>query len=87
MGMDSWGSFDFGSFEPQQSARTPRLTVRCEYPASSMEPTCVSFRISPSYGIRSAREAHEWFVRMMQEHEEFEVETGSVGGMADAVLH
>ena len=39
-----------------------------------MEPTCVSFRLSPSYGILTALEAHEWFLRMMQEHEQFEVE-------------
>ena len=40
-----------------------------------MEPTCVYFGLSPSYGICSAREAHDWFLRMMLEHEEFEVET------------
>ncbi len=33
--MYSWGSFGFGSVQPQ--TRTPRLTVRCEYPGSSME--------------------------------------------------
>ena len=27
------------------------------------------------YGIYSAREAHDWFLRMMQGHEQFEVET------------
>ena len=44
-----------------------------------MEPTCVYFGLSPSYGICSAREAHDWFLRMMLEHEEFEVETDRVG--------
>ena len=44
-----------------------------------MEPTQVTFRISSSYGIRSAREAHDWFLRMMQGHEEFEVETDEPG--------
>ncbi len=63
----------FGSVQPQ--TRTPRLTVRCEYPDSSMEPTCVSFRLSPSYGIHTAREAHDWFLKMMHAHDEFEVET------------
>ncbi len=44
-----------------------------------MEPTCVSFRLSPRYGIRTAREAHDWFLAMMREHEEFEVETDEPG--------
>ena len=44
-----------------------------------MEPTCVSFRLSPSYGIHNARDAHDCFLRMMQEHEEFEVETDEPG--------
>ena len=39
------------------------------------EPTQVSFTLSPSYGIHDAREAHDWFLSMMREHEEFEVET------------
>ena len=41
-----------------------------------MEPTTrVSFRLSPRYGLLTALEAHDWFVRMMQGHEQFEVET------------
>ena len=44
-----------------------------------MPPTEVSFRLSPHYGIRSAREAHDWFLHMMREHEEFEVETDQPG--------
>ena len=44
-----------------------------------MEPTCVSFRLSPCYGIRTAREAHNWFLRMMREHEELEVVTDEPG--------
>ena len=47
--------------------------------ADCMEPTHVTFRISPSYGIRTARDAHEWLREMMQEHEEFEVETDRAG--------
>ena len=35
--------------------------------------------LSPRYGIHSAREAHNWFLEMMREHEEFEVETDKVG--------
>ena len=73
MGIMSWDLYGFGAIQPQ--TRTPRLSVRCEYPDSSMEPTCVSFRLSPRYCIYSAREAHEWFLRLMQGHEKFEVET------------
>ena len=35
--------------------------------------------LSPSYGLLTTREAHEWFLRMMREHEEFEVETDQAG--------
>ncbi len=35
--------------------------------------------LSPSYGIQSAREAHDWFLDMMAENEEFEVETDRAG--------
>ncbi len=44
-----------------------------------MPPTEVTFRLSPSYGLLTAREAHEWFIEMMHEHEEFEVETDQAG--------
>ncbi len=79
MGICAWDLDGFGSVQPQQSARIPWLTIRCEYPDNYLEPTCVSFRLSPSYGIRTAREAHDWFLRMMQEHEEFEVVTDEPG--------
>ncbi len=59
--------------------KTPRLTVRCEYADESSPPSEVSFRLSRSYGIHTAREAHDWFPRMMREHEEFEVETDRAG--------
>ena len=59
--------------------KTPRLTVRCEYPDMDMAPTEVTFRLSPRYGILTAREAHEWFLSLMREHEEFEVETNRAG--------
>ncbi len=52
---------------------TPRLTVRCEY--EDMAPTEVTFRLSPAYGLTTGHEANEWFLEMMYQHEEFEVET------------
>ena len=67
----------FGS--TQRVTQTPRLTVRCEYTDTDMLPTVVTFGLSPSYGFSTARDAHDWFLRMMREHEEFEVETGRVG--------
>ncbi len=57
--------------------KSPHLTVRCEYPDSP--PSEVSFRLSPSYGLLTARDAHDWFLGMMREHEEFEVETDRAG--------
>ena len=56
-------------------ADNPRLTIRCEYPDGSSRPSEVSFRRSPSYGLLTAREAHDWFLQMMAENEEFQVET------------
>ena len=44
-----------------------------------MQPTSVSFRLSPCYAIHNARDAHDWFLAMMQQHEEFEVETDEPG--------
>ncbi len=58
---------------------TPRLTVHCEYPDGSSPPSEVSFGLSPRYGILTARDAHDWFLQMMREHEEFEVETDRAG--------
>ena len=60
-------------------ADIPRLTIRCEYPDTDLPPTEVTFRLSPSYGLHMALEVHDWFLRMMQEHEEFEVETDEPG--------
>ena len=45
----------------------------------ALPPTVVCFGPSPSYSIRNAHEANEWFIDMMYEHEEFEVETDRVG--------
>ena len=39
----------------------------------------MSFGLSPSYGFSTAKDAHEWFMRMMREHDEFEVETDRAG--------
>ncbi len=39
----------------------------------------MTFSLSPSYGILTAREAHDWFLDMMAENEEFEVETDRAG--------
>ena len=60
-------------------ADAPHLTVRCEYPDTDMPPTEVSFRLSRRYGLLTAHEANEWFIEMMHEHEEFEVETDRAG--------
>ena len=59
--------------------KIPRLTVRCEYPGTPLEPTEVTFGLSPSYGIHTAREAHDWFIEMMAVNDEFEVETDKAG--------
>ncbi len=56
-------------------ADTPRITIRCEYPDTDMPPTEVTFRLSPSYGLTKGHEANEWFIDMLHDHEEFEVET------------
>ena len=59
----------------------PRITIRirCEYPDLGMAPTEVTFSLSPRYGIHNAGEAHDWFLMMMAENEEFEVETNRAG--------
>ena len=60
-------------------AGTPRLRILCVYPDMSSPPSGVLFSLSPSYGIHDAREAHEWFLALMGEREEFEVETDKAG--------
>ncbi len=67
--MYSWDIEGFGPILPQ--TRTPRLTVRCEYPDTDLPPTEVTFRLSPSYGLTTGHEANEWFIDMMYEHELF----------------
>ena len=61
MGMYFW-DLD-GGFSTAPLVRTPHLTVRCEYPDTSLEPTVVTFRLSPSYGLLTARDVHDWFLR------------------------
>ena len=77
MGIMSWDLE--GGFSSLPRVRTPRLTVCCEYPDGSSPPSEVSFRLSPSYGLLTAGDAHDWFLEMMREHEEFEVETDRSG--------
>ncbi len=60
-------------------AKTPRLTIRCEYPDTSLEPTEVTFRLSPSYGLTTGLEVHDWFLSLMRSHDEFVVETDVAG--------
>ena len=39
----------------------------------------MTFRLAASYGLLTAREAHDWFLSLMRVHEEFEVETDVSG--------
>ena len=57
----------------------PHLTIRCEYPDTDLPPTEVTFRLSPRYSIHTALEAHDWFIEMMMQYEEFEVKTDVAG--------
>ena len=68
MGIMSWDLT--GSFSFVEPVRNARLTVRCEYPDMGSPSTEVTFRLSPRYGIHDAREAHQWFLSLMREHEE-----------------
>ena len=77
MGIMSWDLN--GGFSTAPRLRTPCLTVRCEYPDTDLPPTEVTFRLSPSYGLATGHEANEWFIEMMYQHEEFEVETDKPG--------
>ena len=85
MGIMSWHP-DSG-FDTALPVRTPRLTIRCEYPDTDLPPTEVTFRLSPSYGLTTGLEANEWFIEMMPEHEEFEVETDRVKNGARVGKH
>ena len=50
--------------------KSPHLTVRCEYPDTDMPSTEVTFGLSPSDGLLTARDAHDWFLQMTAENEE-----------------
>ena len=78
MGTMSWWD-SAGGFSSPEPVCNPRLTVRCEYPDTSSPPSEVTFRLSPSYGLRTTLEAHEWFLAMLRNCEEFEVETDVPG--------
>ncbi len=47
----------------------------------------MTFGLSPSYGLHTARDAHDWFLEMMREHEECEVETDRVKNGARVGKH
>ena len=80
MGIMSWDlDGGFNKPLPLPKLSTPRLTIRCEYPDTDLPPTEVTFRLSPSYGLTTGHEANEWFIDMLREHEEFEVETDEPG--------
>ena len=51
MGIMSW-DLD-GGFSTPLPVRTPRLTIRCEYPDTDLPPTEVTFRLSPAYGLHN----------------------------------
>ncbi len=55
-----------GGFSTPLPIRAPRLTVRCEYPDTDMAPTVVTFGLSPSYGLLTARDAQAWLLRLMR---------------------
>ena len=66
-------------FSLPEPVRNSRLTIRCEYPDTDMPPTEVTFGLSPSYGLTTGHEANEWFIDMLHDYEEFEVETDRAG--------
>ena len=39
----------------------------------------MTFGLSPSYGLLTARDAHDRFLEMMREHKHFTVETDGAG--------
>jgi hypothetical protein len=51
---------------------TPLLTVVSTFPDGRLMAP-VTFTLDTRYGIYSASEAHDWFLRQMRDHETFEV--------------
>ena len=80
MGIYSW-DLD-GGLSFALPLRSPRLTIRCEYPGLCLHPVEITFGLSRRYGIRTARDAHDWFLGMMR----FVVETNKGWRSSDAVL-
>ena len=39
----------------------------------------MTFRLSPSYGLTTGLEVHDWFLSLMRSHDEFVVETDVAG--------
>ena len=80
MGIMPW-DLDGSGFNTTPLVRNPRITIRirCEYPDTTLDSTEVTFRLSPRCGIQNAHQAHDWFLKMMREHESFEVETDVPG--------
>ncbi len=74
MGILGWGD------SRGEAVRILRLTIWCEDPDTDKPSTQVTFGLSPSYRIRTPRDAHAWFLKMTSEHDEFEVETDRAGG-------
>ncbi len=69
--MEDWSEAD--------AIHASRCASAANIQGTPLEPTEVTFGLSPRYAIHTAREAHDWFLRMMHEHEEFEVETDESG--------
>ena len=57
-----------------EPAQSPHLTVLCCVPGPHWPHV-----VSPSYGLTTGHEANEWFIDMLRDHEEFEVETDEPG--------
>ncbi len=81
-------SYPFGDLNHRpQPLHVPGLTVHRNCPRMHLNPTEVTFALPPRYGIHTAREAHDWFLSLMREHEEFEVETDRVKNGARVGKH
>ncbi len=46
----------------------------------------MTFRLSPSYGLTTGHEANEWFIDMLRDHEEFEVDRRAVSSVGSERL-
>ena len=57
-----------------EPAQSPHLTVLCCVPGPHWPHV-----VSPSYGLTTGHEVRDWFLEMMHDNEEFEVETDRLG--------